>query len=150
MTLVKFNRPLRETLFPAFHANFYGNVLNDLLDRPMDRLWGGNTVPPVNIVETDNAYEIQLASPGHKKEDFTIELENDVLTISFQEKEIEHQETKKITRKEFNFTSFKRSFTLPELTNLESIHAEYQDGILLVRVAKKEVDRTPVRKIEVV
>lgn len=94
---------------------------------------------PVNIKETENNFLVELMAAGLKKEDFNIELDNDLLTIS---SEIKSEKTEgeegKFTRKEFSFSSFKRSFTLPETVNQEAITASYDNGILKLTLPKKE------------
>lgn len=97
------------------------------------------SIAPVNIRETENAYAVELMAPGFKKEDFNIELDNDLLTISLEvKKENTEQEEGKYTRKEFSYSSFRRSFTLPETINAEEINATYQDGILKITLPKRE------------
>jgi HSP20 family protein len=95
-------------------------------------------VPAVNILEVDDRFTIELAAPGKKKEDFTIELEDGLLTIS---SEVESKSTEtgtSYTRKEFGFSSFRRSFNIPDTVLSDKIHAHYKDGILTVSLPKKE------------
>ncbi len=109
-----------------------------------------SSVPAVNIKETDKAYVIELAAPGLKKDDFNIELENNVLTISYKRQEEKEEEEANYTRREFYFTEFKRSFTLPEDANLEKIDAKYKDGILEITIEKKEEAQVkPKKKISI-
>ena len=99
-----------------------------------------STIPAVNIKETETEFRIELASPGLKKEDFNIELDENVLSIS-SERKIESEEKNengKYTRKEFSFSSFKRSFTLPETVNEEDIKANYENGVLFLTLPKRE------------
>jgi HSP20 family protein len=112
---------------------------NDLLD-----LWGDDvpqTIPSVNITEEKDGFLIEVAAPGLKKEDFNIELEGNLLTIS-SEKESETKEgdesKDKFFRREYSYSSFTRSFTLPENTDAEKISAKYADGVLKLNIAKKE------------
>lgn len=111
-----------------------------------------SNVPSVNIKETEFDYQIELAAPGLKKESFKIELDNEVLSISseisneFEEK----NENEKYSRKEFSFTSFKRSFTLPQTVNRESIEANYENGILYLKLPKiEEALPKPKRLIQI-
>jgi HSP20 family protein len=110
----------------------------------------GTTVPAVNIKETNDKYEVQVASPGLKKEDFNIDVDNNVLTISSEKKEEkEEKEEKKgehITRKEFSFSSFKRSFSIPENVDVSKIDAAYKDGILTLALPKKEKKAEETKK----
>ncbi|TVZ51735.1 Hsp20/alpha crystallin family protein [Dokdonia sp. Hel_I_53] len=109
------------------------------------------TTPAVNIIEKDSAFELQVAIPGFKKEDFNIELDNDLLTISSKENdEIEGKIEGKFTRKEFHYASFKRSFNLPDSVNTAQIAASYESGILALELPKKEEAQVqPSRIIEI-
>lgn len=120
---------------------------NGLFPSVMDELfkdWMGGTqvmnrvVPPVNIIETDEAYQVELMAPGLKKENFNIEVDNDLLTISSEIKAENNQQDGKFTKREFTYSSFRRSFTLPETIKEDEINASYQDGILKVALPKKE------------
>lgn len=95
-------------------------------------------VPAVNIKETDTNFGIELAAPGKTKEDFNIEIDHNVLTISSEEKSEKEETQGKYTRKEFNYSSFRRAFTLPETVNTDSINAIYENGVLHVSLPKKE------------
>lgn len=108
------------------------------------------TVPAVNIVENDTEFLVSLAAPGMSKKDFNIDLTDDVLTIS-SEKTEEHEENKDhFTRKEYNYSSFKRSFTLPsDLVDSEKISATYKNGELIIKVPKKEMVIKKPKMIEV-
>ncbi|MEJ2594145.1 MAG: Hsp20/alpha crystallin family protein [bacterium] len=88
--------------------------------------------------ETDKEYLVELAAPGMKKSDFKINLDRNVLTISSETKQEDQEETKNFSRKEYSFSSFERSFTLPEAVNQEKIDAKYQDGVLKINLPKKE------------
>lgn len=122
--------------------------------------WLGGTVntnkisfntPAVNVKETDEDFTIELAAPGLAKEDFNIELDNDVLTISSEVKsEKETVNEGKYTRKEFNYSSFKRSFNLPDTIEVSKIDASHNNGILAVVLPKKEEAKVqPKRLIEI-
>jgi HSP20 family protein len=127
MNLVKRNN----ALFPA------------VMDEMFKDWMGGTqmvnkTVPPVNIRENENGFTVELMAVGLRKEDFNIEVDNDLLTISAETKAEDKQDEGKFTRGEFGVTSFKRSFRLPETVNEDSINAVYQDGILKLSLPKKE------------
>jgi HSP20 family protein len=92
----------------------------------------------VNIKETDTSFGIELAAPGKKKEDFNIEIDHNVLTISSEEKTEKEETEGKYTRKEFSYSSFRRAFTLPETVNTENINATYENGVLHVALPKRE------------
>ena len=93
---------------------------------------------PVNVKERNNAYRIEVIAPGIAKEDFNIQLNDKVLTISFEQKEEVKEEGTKWLRKEFKTRSFKRSFTLSDSVDGEKISAAYENGILRLEVPKKE------------
>lgn len=98
----------------------------------------GNSFPAVNIRENEKDFELELAIPGQKKEDFNIEVDKNVLSISMESKTENESNDENFTRREFSYTSFKRAFTLPESVNEEKINASYEDGILKFRLPKKE------------
>lgn len=108
------------------------------------------TGPAVNIVERDDAFAIEVAAPGLAKEDFKIEVENDLLTISF-EKKAEKEEKGRYTKREFSYTSFSRSFTLPEgVVDADAIDARYENGVLHLNLPKREeVKPKPKRTIAI-
>jgi len=128
MSLVKRNNLFFPSLVTDFLSpDWFGGVDN----------WN-TSGPAVNIRENTDGFELELAVPGGKKDDFKIEVENDVLTISSEVKS-ENEETKEnYTRKEFIYASFKRAFTLPETVESSKIDAKYKDGILRVALPKKE------------
>ena len=96
------------------------------------------TVPAVNILENKNDYNVSLAVPGMKKEDFNIDVEGNMITISCEREEDKEEKDEQFTRKEYNYSSFSRSFTLPEGVNTEKIEAKYEDGVLKLMLPKKE------------
>jgi HSP20 family protein len=97
-----------------------------------------SNVPAVNIKESDKDYELELAVPGMKKEDFNVEVDRDVLTVSAETKSKDEVSEDSYTRREFAFSSFKRVFTLPETVNDGKIDASYKDGVLKLTLPKKE------------
>lgn len=103
--------------------------------------------PSVNIIENEKSYDLSLVAPGLQKSDFKIAIEKNLLTISYEKKE-EHQEnTGKFIRQEYNFSSFKRSFTLNEKLNADGIAAKYDNGILHIMIPKAEVKEVEVKSI---
>lgn len=97
------------------------------------------SVPAVNIRETEDSYELELFAPGNKKQDFTIDLDEGLLTISSEfQPESKSEQQGRYTRKEFSYASFRRSFTLPDTVKEEEIKAVYEDGILKIKLPKKE------------
>ncbi|MFN8243679.1 MAG: Hsp20/alpha crystallin family protein [Ferruginibacter sp.] len=102
-------------------------------------VWGRTlNVPAVNIMEKEDQFVVSLAAPGLKKEDFKIDVNGNMLTISSEKEETKEEKEKKFTRKEYNFSSFSRSFTLPEEINKEMIEASYTDGVLRIQLPRKE------------
>jgi HSP20 family protein len=109
-----------------------------------------NTFPAVNIRENEKDFELEIAVPGQKKEDFNIEVDENVLTISLENKNQGEVKDDNFTRREFSYSSFKRAFTLPETVNEEKINASYTDGILRFTLPKKEEALPkPKRMIEI-
>jgi HSP20 family protein len=108
------------------------------------------TVPAVNIKELDSQFEIELAVPGMKKDDFEIEVEDGVLSISSTQEEEQVNEKGKFTRREFSYSSFRRSFTLPDSVDPTKIDATYKEGLLLVLLPKhKEAQPQPKKLIKI-
>jgi HSP20 family protein len=113
----------------------------DLLDWDAFNFAGDNmTLPAVNLKETKNEYCIEVAAPGLNKEDFKVSYDDGMLTISSEkQQEKEEKEGEKVTRREFSYESFQRSFTVPEdVVNTEKISAKYENGILYVTLPKHE------------
>jgi HSP20 family protein len=133
MTLVKFNNRTRNT------APYFNNVFDSLFSEALNKNLTVNKVPGVNILETELDYKIELAAPGLTKEDFQINLKKDTLSVWVEKKESETEVKKDYTRKEFEYSSFARSFVLPESVNADSITAEYVNGILNITIGKDDV-----------
>lgn len=109
-----------------------------------------DTFPPVNIQDNETSFELELSVPGRKKEDFNIEIDEQVLTINSEAKIDEEVKEVGYTRREFSYSSFKRAFTLPETVNEEGIKASYENGILSFTLPKKEESLPkPKRLIEI-
>lgn len=139
MTFVKFNQA------PAVKS--FGGLVEEIFNSPaFNKVWKDDfhtndffgAYPPVNIQETQDAYQVDLLVPGLNKEDFKISLENKVLTVSAEKAAENKEEQPKHIRREFSFRSFKRSFTLNEQVDAEKIQAKYENGILKLQLAKKE------------
>jgi len=145
MTLVKFANGQKNHAVNPFFSDVFDSILNDtfLSDKTSNR------VPAVNIAETENEFNIELAAPGLKKEDFKISLDKNVLSVSADKKVENVEEGKKFSKREYSYNSFTRSFTLPEVADHTKIEAEYTDGILKLNVAKKEEAKFQSREIAV-
>jgi len=97
------------------------------------------TLPAVNVRENDQEFTIEVAAPGMKKDDFNINLDNNQLTISSEIKSKSESKEGNYSRKEFSYQSFSRSFRLPvSLVDGDKISAKYDEGILCIRLPKKE------------
>ena len=146
MTLVKFKRP-RLPWYDTMFTDLLGTdrlLTNDLF---LENKW----VPAMNVKETDDHFELEIAAPGFSKEDFDVSIDNGILKIQAENEEEMEKKENDYTRKEFNYSSFYRSFTLPENVNEdEMIDATYKRGILKLVLNKLHVDEsTPKRVIEV-
>ncbi len=139
----------RKSLFPSsssFFDDFFSRDFFDWNDKNFSAT--GTTLPSVNVKETDSNFNIELAAPGMSKSDFKIELKNNVLSISSEKKEEneEKDDEGNYTRKEFSYQSFSRSFRVPENAKQEDVSAKYDNGILTVSLAKKEIEAKPESK----
>ena len=132
---------------------FFPTIWDEFLKDSMINTNGvSNVLPAVNVKEGENEFTIELAAPGLTKEDFKIKLEEDLLTISrtSEEKKEETEEKRNYTRKEFSFSSFSRSFRLPDTIDGEKIDANYTDGVLYLALPKKEEAKAkPPREIAI-
>lgn len=131
MSLVKWRK--EEDLFPSltsFFDDVWGNGFYNSLAK-------GTIVPAVNILEEDDEFLVEVAAPGLKKEDFKVTLDKDILTISAEHKEEKEKKTKRVNLREFNFTSFERSFAVPDVITTDKIEANYKDGVLHIALPKK-------------
>ncbi|NLF43930.1 MAG: Hsp20/alpha crystallin family protein [Bacteroidales bacterium] len=110
----------------------------------------GISMPAVNIVENADAFKIEVAAPGLEKNDFKIDLENNMLTISAEKEQNNEEKDLKYMRREFSYSSFKRSFSLPLTVDGEKIEAVHKDGVLLITLPKREEARPkPAKQIAI-
>lgn len=144
MTLMRFSNQ-----FPTLFDRFLENDLFDWSNKNYSTT--NTTVPSVNIKESTDGFEVDLAAPGFEKKDFNIELNHDLMTISSEKKiENETREGEDYVRREFSYQSFNRSFTLPNSADAEKIKAKYENGILRVNIPKKEEAKPrPARQIAI-
>ncbi|GAA4330906.1 Hsp20/alpha crystallin family protein [Flaviaesturariibacter amylovorans] len=105
-------------------------------------------VVPVNIRETESAFQLEVVAPGFAKEDFDIALEKNLLTVSVQKKSENEAKEDKFLRHEYKFTSFSRSFTVSDSVDTEAIAAEYVNGVLTLNLPKRTIVKS-VKQIEV-
>jgi HSP20 family protein len=131
---------------PAYWDDFFNDrVFNNNSPAPRK-----NISPAVNIIEADNEFKIEVAVPGLSRNDFNIEVEDDVLNIFSAEKETTEDKMPNYTRREFNFSSFKRSFELPETIDQDQIQASHKEGVLSITLVKKEeVVQNAPKQVEV-
>jgi HSP20 family protein len=129
-------------LLSRFFENFADSDLNSLFGN-------ASFSPAINVAETETGYRLELAAPGFKKDNFSIKLENHVLTIKGELKEEKEEKNEKFTRREFKASSFERSFSIPEDIHEDGIEAKYEDGVLTVQLKKAEQPKR-VKKIQVV
>jgi HSP20 family protein len=140
MTLIKWKKPsenglpnnqiIYNTPFTGLMENFFGD---DFLTKEY-----ASFVPSANVSEETDRFNLELSAPGFEKENFKIVLNKGVLNISGEHKSEKEATEKNYTRKEYNYGSFQRSFTLPEEVNEDKIDAKYENGILKVVLPKKE------------
>ena len=145
MALVKFNEGREGNLTRSSFSDIFENFFNDsfISDRMISR------VPAVNIAESEGHYHIELAAPGLKKEDFKLDLDRNVLTISAEKTTEQENNDKQYNKREYSYTSFVRSFTLPDSVDDANIDASYTDGVLKIDVAKKEEAKSVHRQISI-
>lgn len=145
MTLVKVNNPI--------FRSFDGIMKDFLNDFPptVSKTFREDVLhfPPVNITEKATTYQVELAIPGFSKEDFNIQVDKNILTISSEKKTDMSEESNKVVRKEFSYKAFKRSFTLDEKIDVEKIEAKYENGILDITLPKKEEAKAKAVQINV-
>jgi len=144
MTQVRFNQPVQKTV----------NTIFDELLNEIPAFWGRdmkgeNNFPAANVAETPDAFHVELMVPGRNKEDFKIEIDKGILTISYEKKaETAQAEDVKKVRTEFNISSFKRSFTLNDNVNVDGIQAKYENGLLKMLLPKQTV-KEPAKSINI-
>jgi HSP20 family protein len=130
--------------------SIFDDFINDLPSfEGKDWTVAGFGNPAVNIHETAEGFHLELNAPGRKKEDFKINVENGLLTISFEKKEENTVEGYKTVRREFSFKSFKRSFNLDQQIEADKIQAKYENGILKLLLPKKAEAKESVKQINI-
>lgn len=134
--LVKFNT------FPALRTMLDNFWSNDVMD---DDFLRRTRMPSVNVKESDKDYQIEVAAPGMKKDNFNVAVENGILTISADVKDEKEEKKDNYTRREFSYSSFTRSFTLPPDVDENNIKAHYEDGVLFLTIVKAR-EQKPQRK----
>lgn len=146
MALIKFpTKAVNTDVVNPFINSIFDNLFNDsfITDRLVTR------IPAVNITETEREFLVELAAPGLQKSDFNINVDKNIISISVEKSEERTTEDKLYSKKEFSYNSFTRSFTLPEIVDHNNIEATYENGILKVKIGKKEEAVVAKRLIEV-
>lgn len=132
---------------PSLIENFFGRDMNDFFNTNTPTF---HNVPAVNVAEHEAGFRIEVAAPGLKKEDFKLNLNHNNLTIEGSQKNDSDKSNEKYTRREFSYTSFQRTFTLPTSVNADQIQATYTDGLLKIDIPKREEAKVkPPRQIEI-
>jgi len=141
MSLIRFN----SSALPSLVETFFNREALDSLHSFQNQF-----LPSVNIFEKEDGYEIDVAAPGLKKENFQINLNQSNLSIAYSDEEKKEESNGKFTRREFRTGSFKRNFTVPQTIDNERINASYTDGILKIFLPKREEAKVkPERLIEI-
>ena len=125
------------------------NLLNNFVEREFSTGYEHNCgcAPATNILEKDNEYEIQLVVPGMKRDDFQMEVEENVLSVSYEKKEDEaSNDESKFLRKEFSLEGFNRRFALPKHTDAENIKARYENGMLYIAIPREDPKKDKLSK----
>ncbi len=135
----------RSTL-PSIVNDFFGrDVFSDFMND-----WTGISTPAVNIIEGKDDFRVDVAAPGLKKEDFKINLENNTLTISSEKEDSAEEKDGQFMRREFSYSKFCRSFSLPNSVDTNHIKASHKDGVLQITIPKKEEAKIkPAREIAI-
>ncbi len=141
MTLVKQN-PRTSNILDDFFFGFPTSWGRDAQNNSFG-------TPPVNIHETTDGYHVELSAPGRNKEGFKVNVDNGLLTISFEKQEQAENKDFKTIRREFNSKSFKRSFSLDDKVNADAIQAKYENGVLQVYIPKKEEVKVAAKEIAI-
>ena len=138
---------INKAYVPAYWDDFFND---SFFNRLAGHSNNSTAMPAVNVEENEKAFRIEVAVPGLSKKDIRIDLENDILTIASREAGEQEENKRNYMRREFSYSSFKRSFQLPETIDLEHIRADSQAGILTIELPKKEevVEKAP-RQIEI-
>lgn len=147
MTLVNYrNRPVDKT-FNNVMENFFAPFPSILKEEALASNF--KQFVPVNVKEVENGFQLEVVAPGFSKEDFAINLEQNLLTIGAEIKSESEAKTEKHLKKEYKFQSFKRSFTIDESIDTENIDAKYINGVLVVTLPKKAEVKAPVKQITI-
>lgn len=148
----------KDALGPVARSDFWGNLspfglpfgrmLDDFWSRPL--LEGADQLlaPPLDVEEDENAFSLSMELPGLKKEDVSLQFENGVLSVSGEKRSESEKKGKNFHRMERRYGSFFRSLALPSSVNMDAVDAEFKDGVLKVRIPKREAAKPKSLKIK--
>tara|TARA_R110000868_G_scaffold56488_2_gene174754 strand:- start:1074 stop:1577 length:504 start_codon:yes stop_codon:yes gene_type:complete len=152
-TIKKGDKKTTEPIFnalpslPSWFDDFLGTGFGNEF---MSNFNSGLTLPAVNVMDTVNDFIVEMAVPGLQKSDFDINIDNNVLSIGVEKRTELNEDKQNYTRREFGYSSFKRTFAIPESVNIEKISASYNDGIMKVVLPKREeAKKKPARNIKI-
>jgi len=134
-------KPVKDRTFSPMGT--FGNFFDDFFTRDFNI---PSNTPSINIIENEGAFRIELAAPGLEKTDFNIQVEKELLKISVEKKSEQEVKEENFTRREFNFSTFSKSFHIPDTVNAEAIAGNYENGVLSLSLPKKEEDKTTLSK----
>tara|TARA_S200000501_G_scaffold121722_1_gene114637 strand:+ start:21 stop:443 length:423 start_codon:yes stop_codon:yes gene_type:complete len=136
MKLIQYN----QNLFSDFFDNFIYNELNK-------RDYLKFKTPDINVLEDEKFFLVEFAVPGKKKNDFSIEIDKNILSVGLDESKLTNSNPDLYSRREFGYESFNRTFNLPEIVDTNKIDANYEDGILKIKLNKKKTDLVRSKKV---
>jgi HSP20 family protein len=143
-------KPAQRSMFSNFFTDIDRMFDDDMFLMPMHlSRFGNSNLPAANIRETDKEYNIELAVPGMKRDDFNIEIDENMISISSEKEENRNEDRENYHRREYNYSSFSRSFRLPEAVKAENIKAQYDNGVLHIKVPKAAQGGQRKKKINV-
>lgn len=145
MTLLKVNNPALSS-FDGWMKEFFNDFSTSI---PKTEKKDVLHYPPVNIIELEQSYQLEFLAPGYRKEDFEITLNDNIVSVRASKKNEITEENKKIVRKEFSYSGFKRSFTIDDKIDAERMEAAYENGILNLTLPKKEAVKPEIKQIAV-
>lgn len=146
MSLIKFKN--RSRLFPSWTNNTFDRLMNvdDIFNS--DFFEENSLMPAMNVIEHKDDFEIEFAAPGFSKKDFVVTIEDNILHVNGEKKKEVEEKDENYTCKEFSYTSFKRSLSLPQSVNLDQkVKATYKNGILKINLLKKEEEKVHTEKV---
>ncbi len=138
-------KPQRRNMFSGFFNDIDRMFDDDMLLMPMHVGRAGNSnLPAANIRENEKEYSIEVAVPGMQRDDFNIEIQEDMISVSCEKEEDVKENKENFHRREYNYSSFSRTFRLPETINHDKVKAQYENGVLQIKVPKNK--QTPQQK----